>query len=59
MKTLLRKCKVCGKYTMKDICPCGNETIVPIPPRFSPQDRFGEYRRRLKKIAQNDNEILK
>jgi H/ACA ribonucleoprotein complex subunit 3 len=59
MKTLLRKCKVCGKYTIKDICSCGNETIVPIPPRFSPQDRFGEYRRRLKKIAQHDSDIPK
>lgn len=59
MKTLLRKCKVCDKYTIKDICSCGNKTIVPIPPRFSPQDRFGEYRRRLKKIAQNDSDILK
>jgi len=49
MRTLLRKCKRCGIYTMKDICSCGNETIVPVPPRFSPQDRFGKYRRKLKR----------
>jgi rRNA maturation protein Nop10 len=24
-------------------------TMVPVPPRYSPEDRYGEYRRRLKK----------
>ncbi len=55
MRTLLRKCERCGRYTMKDICFCGNETSVPVPPRFSPQDRFGSYRRRLKRIDMRDS----
>ncbi|UCE37366.1 MAG: RNA-protein complex protein Nop10 [Thermoplasmata archaeon] len=50
MRSILRKCEDCGKYTLKDICSCGKKTMVPIPPRFSPQDRFGEYRRKLKEI---------
>ncbi|MEE9151646.1 MAG: RNA-protein complex protein Nop10 [Thermoplasmata archaeon] len=52
MRSIMRKCEGCGRYSMKDICSCGNETIVPIPPRFSPHDRYGEYRRRLKSISQ-------
>jgi rRNA maturation protein Nop10 len=42
---------------MKDICSCGIETIVPIPPRFSPQDRFGEYRRKLKNINLKESDV--
>ncbi len=57
MRTVLRKCKICDKYTLKEVCSCGNETNVPIPPRFSPQDRYGEYRRKLKKITINEDKI--
>jgi H/ACA ribonucleoprotein complex subunit 3 len=48
MRSILRKCEICEKYTLKEICSCKNLTSVPIPPRFSPQDRFGDYRRKLK-----------
>ncbi len=47
---LLHYCNICREYTLKDVCPyCGAKTINPHPPRFSPQDRYGEYRRKLKK----------
>jgi len=30
-------------------CPRdGTATDVPLPPRYSPEDRYGEYRRKLK-----------
>ena len=46
----MRKCPSCGRYTLKDRCPeCAEPTISPIPPRFSPEDRYGAYRRQLKK----------
>ena len=49
-KTLLRKCSECGEYTLGDACPkCGGKTFMPIPAKYSPDDRYGEYRRRLKK----------
>ena len=49
MRTYLRKCVKCNAYTLKDICPsCKQKTGVPIPARFSPQDRYGKYRRELK-----------
>jgi H/ACA ribonucleoprotein complex subunit 3 len=40
------KCPVCKGYTFDAICPkCGERTENPLPARFSPQDRFGKYRR--------------
>ncbi len=48
----MRKCPACGRYTLKDTCPdCGERTVSPLPPRFSPEDRYGKYRRQLKKEA--------
>ncbi|MFB6216348.1 MAG: RNA-protein complex protein Nop10 [Candidatus Aenigmatarchaeota archaeon] len=46
----MKKCKSCGTYTLRDKCPnCGSETGAPHPPKFSPEDPYGEYRRQLKK----------
>ncbi|NPA74594.1 MAG: RNA-protein complex protein Nop10 [Euryarchaeota archaeon] len=50
MHTLIRKCKKCGIYTLKEVCPvCGARTVEALPPRFSPEDHYGKYRRMLKK----------
>jgi H/ACA ribonucleoprotein complex subunit 3 len=50
MRTLLRKCQSCDEYTLGERCNrCEEKTIVPIPPRYSPDDKYGEYRRKLKK----------
>jgi len=50
MHTLIRKCPKCGAYTLKLVCPnCGEKTLEALPPRFSPEDRYGKYRRMLKK----------
>ncbi|MDP8003028.1 MAG: RNA-protein complex protein Nop10 [Caldisphaera sp.] len=50
MRWLLRKCTVCGKYTLnQERCPyCGGMVKVPHPPKFSPQDRFVAYRYMIK-----------
>jgi H/ACA ribonucleoprotein complex subunit 3 len=51
MRTELRRCRACAKYTMKDRCPkCGGPTEMPIPARYSPQDNYGKYRRGLKEL---------
>ncbi|MCX8204272.1 MAG: RNA-protein complex protein Nop10 [Candidatus Nezhaarchaeota archaeon] len=44
------KCVVCGRYAIdKELCPsCGGPLRVPHPARFSPEDRYGKYRRLLK-----------
>ena len=42
-------CPSCDIYTLEDRCPkCGKKTVVAHPPRFSPEDRYGEYRRKAK-----------
>lgn len=47
MKSLIRKCNSCNKYTLKLSCPtCGVETKTPHPPKFSPDDRYARYRLR-------------
>ena len=46
MRSSLRKCPICGLYSTKVKCNCGASTIVPQPPKFSPEDRYGEYRRK-------------
>jgi H/ACA ribonucleoprotein complex subunit 3 len=51
VRWLLRKCSRCGRYTLRrDKCPyCGGELIVPHPPRYSPQDKYVEYRYKIKR----------
>ncbi|MHA1266793.1 MAG: RNA-protein complex protein Nop10 [Candidatus Helarchaeota archaeon] len=51
MGKLLRKCIECGRYTMnEEKCPqCGGKVVNPQPPRFSLVDKYGKYRRKLKK----------
>ena len=47
----LHYCKKCNEYTLENICKkCKQKTISKNPPRFSPQDRYGSYRRKLKKL---------
>ncbi|MDD1721718.1 MAG: RNA-protein complex protein Nop10 [Euryarchaeota archaeon] len=44
------KIRKCHGYTLQEKCPtCGETTTIARPPRFSPEDRYGEYRRRLKR----------
>ncbi|MBO7351543.1 MAG: RNA-protein complex protein Nop10 [Candidatus Methanomethylophilaceae archaeon] len=46
MRSSLRRCRDCGAYSTKEICPdCGARTETALPPRYSPDDRYGEYRR--------------
>ncbi|MGB9958990.1 MAG: RNA-protein complex protein Nop10 [Candidatus Bathyarchaeales archaeon] len=51
MAWLLRKCVKCGKYTLKkDKCPyCSGNVHVPHPPKFSPDDKYLNYRMALKR----------
>lgn len=49
MTTKLRKCQKCGRYTMMDACPdCGSKTKTAHPSKYSPEDKYASYRRRLK-----------
>jgi H/ACA ribonucleoprotein complex subunit 3 len=47
-EALLKVCRSCDLYTLKESCPtCHQPTRSPHPARFSPEDRYGVYRRRL------------
>ena len=47
MRWLMRKCTKCSRYTLKTICPsCGSSTRVPYPAKFSPDDKYADYRMR-------------
>ncbi|MDD1706663.1 MAG: RNA-protein complex protein Nop10 [Methanoregulaceae archaeon] len=46
MTSRIRRCPNDFTYTLKDTCPvCGAPTVHPHPARFSPDDRYGTYRR--------------
>ncbi len=50
MKMKMKKCRSCGEYTLKDKCPyCDGEVGVIYPAKYSPEDKYGKYRRILKK----------
>lgn len=35
---------------MEETCPkCGSKTVSPAPAKYSPEDPYGEYRRKAKK----------
>ncbi|MCI4358354.1 MAG: RNA-protein complex protein Nop10 [Thermoplasmata archaeon] len=47
-ESILRFCLACQRYSLDVSCPsCGASTRSPHPARFSPQDRWGKYRRAL------------
>ena len=49
MRTLIFHCKNCKTYTLTNKCvTCNLSTSNPLPPRFSPQDKYGKYRRMLR-----------
>ncbi len=46
----MKFCNSCKTYTLEEICAsCGKKTVQPCPMKFSPQDPYGKYRRKLKK----------
>lgn len=47
MSSRIRRCGGCGRYTLDETCPgCGARTSCPVPPKYSPEDRMGVYRRK-------------
>ncbi|MHA1791527.1 MAG: nucleolar RNA-binding Nop10p family protein [Promethearchaeota archaeon] len=52
MPRLLKKCKDCGAYTMlgPPCKKCGSNKVMSVyPPKFSIEDKYGKYRREMKK----------
>ena len=53
MTSKILYCKKCKKYTLKDTCSCGKKTISTKPAKFSPEDKYGYWRRIAKKQQQD------
>jgi H/ACA ribonucleoprotein complex subunit 3 len=52
---VMRKCAACGEYTLKEACPhCAAKVLDPRPAKYSPEDHYGEYRRRLKRLTKGE-----
>jgi len=48
MKHIL-KCTKCEQFTMKEKCPkCKIKTLSIRPAKFSPEDKYAKYRRKVK-----------
>ncbi|MGA1865866.1 MAG: RNA-protein complex protein Nop10 [Thermoplasmatota archaeon] len=46
MRSRILRCNECMRYTLKEKCrECDAPTVNTFPPRYSPQDRYGRYRR--------------
>ena len=43
----IKKCAVCNAYTMQEI-HCSKKTLNPKPQKYSPEDKYTEYRRKAK-----------
>ncbi|MBS3816091.1 MAG: RNA-protein complex protein Nop10 [Candidatus Thermoplasmatota archaeon] len=47
----IRICPSCDEYSLGEMCDrCGEKTVNPKPPKYSPEDRYGEYRRKQKRL---------
>lgn len=56
MKTEILQCKDCNGYTLEKECSeCSSITVTPKPAKFSPEDKYGKYRRIAKKQNELDN----
>jgi len=51
-KEILR-CQVCKQYTLK-ITHCSKKTLSTKPAKYSPEDKYGAYRRKYKNELENN-----
>jgi len=56
MKTI-NYCKACRKHTMKEDC-CSIKTLPVAPMRYSPEDKYGQYRRKAKEEERKKQGVL-
>ena len=57
-KHILR-CPECMKYTMKEQCDaCQVSTVESKPPKYSPEDKYGRYRREAKEQEYRNKGLL-
>lgn len=57
MKHIL-KCVKCNIYTLKEKCQCGGKAVSPKPAKYSPEDKYGKYRREVKEKDWKKKKVL-
>ena len=45
-------------YTMKEKCSCGGDAVTTRPAKYSPDDKYGSYRRKAKEEDLKTRELL-
>ncbi len=50
MASQILRCPSCGGYGLKEACSCGGSRIAPRPPKYSPEDKYADYRRKYKEL---------
>ena len=54
-RSLILQCEKCSRFTLTEACPaCGGRAKNPLPPKYSPEDPYGEYRRKLKRLTRQE-----
>lgn len=54
------RCPSCNKYTLQEQCSaCSIKTKLVKPPKFSLNDKYAEYRRRQRKVEQEEKKAIK
>jgi len=48
MAAQILKCQQCKSYSLSEKCSCGGIRIPVLPPKYSPDDKYGAYRRKYK-----------
>ena len=57
MKHIL-KCELCNSYTLKSTCKCTGSAKSPKPAKYSPEDKYGKYRREVKEKNWHEQGLL-
>ncbi|MBN2458667.1 ribosome biogenesis protein [Candidatus Woesearchaeota archaeon] len=55
MNHILR-CPSCKSYGLSEQCSCGGTRVKPKPPKYSPEDKYGVYRRKVKEIKEEESQ---
>jgi H/ACA ribonucleoprotein complex subunit 3 len=52
------KCERCGAYSMKELCSCGGRAVSVKPAKYSPDDKYAELRRQVKRPQLEEKGLL-
>ena len=51
-------CTACKKHTLNETCGCTMKTMPVFPAKYSPEDKYGSYRRKAKEAERKAAGVL-